>query len=262
MPTPFRLLVVPGVTMDKWTRLWAERLPDVELVVEPVPAKDAPGLLLDGADAGLVRLPVDPDAFHAIPLYTETTVVVVPKDHLLTVAEELTVADLADETLLSPLDDVLSWPSMPAAVLAERPETTAAAVEWVAASAGVLVVPQSLARAHHRKDLTYRVLTDAPTSSVGLAWVRDRHTDLVEEMIGIVRGRTANSTRGRTSDQPVRRQDDQPASRQPAKKTAGHKPSGQKTAGQKTAGQKTAGQKTAGQQAGKRASGPAKRRGR
>ncbi|GAA1557546.1 hypothetical protein GCM10009827_093090 [Dactylosporangium maewongense] len=205
MPTPFRLLVVPGVTVDKWTRLWAERLPDVELLVEPVPAQDAPGLLLDGADAGLVRLPVDPDAFHAIPLYTETTVVVVPKDHLLTAGEELTVADLADETLLSPLDDTLTWPSMPAAVLAERPETTAAAVEWVASSAGVLVVPQSLARAHHRKDLTYRVLTDAPTSSVGLAWVRDRHTDLVEEMIGIVRGRTANSTRGRAPEQPAGR---------------------------------------------------------
>jgi hypothetical protein len=48
------------------------------------------------------------------------------------------------------------------------------------------------------------VVTDAPTSSVGLAWVRDRHTDLVEEMIGIVRGRTANSTRGRPQDPPAR----------------------------------------------------------
>jgi DNA-binding transcriptional LysR family regulator len=202
---PFRLLVVPGVTVDKWTRMWADRLPDVPLSVEPVPAHDAPALLTAGADAGLVRLPVDASLFHAIPLYTEATVAVVPKDHLLSAAEELTVADLADETLLSPLDDVLTWSSPPAAVLAERPETTAAAVEWVASSAGVLVVPQSLARAHHRKDLTYRVITDAPASSIGLAWVRDRHTDLVEEMIGIVRGRTANSTRGRAAAAPAER---------------------------------------------------------
>ncbi|MET7425024.1 LysR family transcriptional regulator substrate-binding protein [Dactylosporangium sp. NPDC005555] len=231
MSATFRLLVVPGVTVDKWTRAWSERLPDVDLLVEPTPAAEAFALLTAGADAGLVRLPVDPAAFHAIPLYTETTVVVVPKDHLLSAGEELTVADLADETLLSPLDDVLTWQELPAAVLAERPGTTAAAVEWVASSAGVLVVPQSLARAHHRKDLTYRVVTDAPTSSVGLAWVRDRHTDLVEEMIGIVRGRTANSTRGRSAD-PPKRQDRQPGgsttgqqpARRPSGKTTGQPP--------------------------------------
>jgi hypothetical protein len=47
------------------------------------------------------------------------------------------------------------------------------------------------------------VVTDAPTSTVALAWVRGRHTDLVEEMIGIVRGRTANSTRGRAPAPPA-----------------------------------------------------------
>jgi DNA-binding transcriptional LysR family regulator len=200
----FRLLVVPGVTVDKWTRLWSERLPDVDLHVEPTEAAAAPDLLSAGADAGLVRLPVDPQSFHAIPLYTEATVAVIPREHLLTAADELTLADLADETLLSPLDDVLTWPGSPIPVLPDRPATTATAVEWAAAEAGILVVPQSLARAYHRKDLTYRVVTDAPTSSVGLAWVRDRHTDLVEEMIGIVRGRTANSTRGRAQDPPAR----------------------------------------------------------
>jgi DNA-binding transcriptional LysR family regulator len=195
-PATFRLLVVPGVTVDKWTRLWSERLPEVDLLLEPTEVADAPALLTAGADAGLIRLPVDPLGFHAIPLYTEATVAVVPREHLLAAADQLTVADLADETLLSPLDDVLTWASPPGEVLRDRPATTAAAIELVAAEVGVLVVPQSLARAYHRKDLTYRVVTDAPTSSVALVWVRDRHTDLVEEMIGIVRGRTANSTRG------------------------------------------------------------------
>ncbi|MEV4416700.1 LysR family substrate-binding domain-containing protein [Catellatospora sp. NPDC049609] len=198
-PTTFRLLVVPGVTVDRWSRLWSERLPEVQLELVPADAADAPALLTADADAGLVRLPVDPDALHAIPLYTEVTVVVVQRDHLLAAADELTIADLADETVLWPLDDVLGWagtPAAPAVVAGHRPATTAEAVELVAASVGVLIVPQSLARAHHRRDLTYRVLTDAPTSAVGLAWARDRHTDLVEEMIGIVRGRTANSTRG------------------------------------------------------------------
>jgi DNA-binding transcriptional LysR family regulator len=199
-PTTFRLLVVPGVTVDRWSRTWSERLPGVDLQVVPAEVAQAATLLSAGADAGLVRLPVDQGTFHAIPLYTEVTVVVVPRDHVLAAADEVTVADLADETLLRPLDDVLAWTGVsaaPATVTADRPATTAAAVELVAAGAGVLVVPQSLARAYHRRDLTYRVVTDAPASSVALVWVRDRYTDLVEEMIGIVRGRTANSSRGR-----------------------------------------------------------------
>ncbi|MGX1128840.1 DNA-binding transcriptional LysR family regulator [Streptomyces glaucescens] len=153
----------------------------------------------DGAaDAGLVRLPVDRTVFSAIPLYTETTVVVVPKDHLITAAEEVSTEDLADDVVWQPLDDVLEWERLPGKPAIERPATTADAIELVAAGVGVLVVPQSLARLHHRRDLTYRPLVDAPQSSVALSWPEDATTDLVEDFIGIVRGRTVNSTRGRT----------------------------------------------------------------
>ncbi|MFE7934556.1 hypothetical protein ACFU6S_38735, partial [Streptomyces sp. NPDC057456] len=72
-----------------------------------------------------------------------------------------------------------------------------------AANIGVLVVPQSLARLHHRKDLTYRTVVDAPRSDIGLAWPEDATTELVEDFIGIVRGRTVNSTRGRAQQAPA-----------------------------------------------------------
>jgi DNA-binding transcriptional LysR family regulator len=199
----FRLAYVPGATPAKWVRIWQERLPDVPLELLPVPAAEAPGLLLAGeADAGLVRLPVDRTVLSAIPLYTETTVVVVPKDHVVTAVEEASPADLADEVLLHPLDDVLPWDRPPGLPALERPATTGDAIELVAAGIGLLVVPQSLARLHHRRDLAYRPLTEAPSSSVALSWPEDRHTDLVEQFIGIVRGRTVNSTRGRPPQQP------------------------------------------------------------
>ncbi|MGC9376917.1 LysR family substrate-binding domain-containing protein [Streptomyces sp. MH13] len=199
-PPVFRLAYVPGVTPDKWVRIWNERLPGVPLSLTQVTAAEAGGSLLRGdADAGLVRLPVDRTALSAIPLYTETTVVVVPKDHLVTAADEVTVEDLADEIVLHPLDDVLGWERPPGRPALERPATTADAVELVAAGIGVLLVPLSLARLHHRKDLTYRTVTDAPESSVALSWPEDAHTDRVEDFIGIVRGRTVNSTRGRQS---------------------------------------------------------------
>ncbi|MFD9812093.1 LysR substrate-binding domain-containing protein [Streptomyces sp. NPDC059080] len=193
----FRLVYVPGVIPGKWVRIWQERLPDVPLTLVPVSAADAPAALrARDAEAGFVRLPVDDD-LHAIPLYTETTVVVVPKDHLLTAAEEVTTADLADETVLHPLDDTLGWETPPGEAAFTRPETTADAVELVAAGIGLLAVPQSLARLHHRRDLTYRPLTDAPVSRIALSWPKEDPAELVEDLIGIVRGRTVNSTRGR-----------------------------------------------------------------
>ncbi|MFF7893183.1 LysR family transcriptional regulator substrate-binding protein [Streptomyces sp. NPDC007907] len=194
----FRLAYVPGVMPDKWVRIWNERQPDVPLILTQVPAGAAAERLLGGeADAGLVRTPVNREVFSAIPLYTEQTVVVVPKDHLVTAVDEVTPQDLADDIVLHPLDDVLDWENLPGRPAFERPATTADAVELVAAGIGVLVVPLSLARLHHRKDLTHRPLTDAPESSVALAWPEDAKTDQVEDFIGIVRGRTVNSTRGR-----------------------------------------------------------------
>lgn len=156
------------------------------------------------ADAGLVRLPLDRADLSVIPLYTETTVAVVPKDHLVTAAEEITVADLADEVVLHPLDDTLPWEALPGRPAVARPETTADAIELVAAGVGVLLVPQSLARLYHRRDLTYRPVADAPQSRVALAWPEDATTDLVEEFIGIVRGRTVNSSRGRAATPPAK----------------------------------------------------------
>ncbi|WP_328745116.1 LysR substrate-binding domain-containing protein [Streptomyces sp. NBC_00285] len=203
----FRLAYVPGVTPAKWVRIWKERLPGIPLELLQVSVAEAPEVLRDGtADAALVRLPVDRTVFSAIPLYTETSVVVVPKDHVVTAAEEVTLEDLADEVVIHPLDDVMGWDRPPGEPAFERPATTADAVELVAANIGVLVVPQSLARLHHRRDLTYRPVTDAPESGVALSWREDATTDLVEDFIGIVRGRTVNSSRGRTQPEPEGKQ--------------------------------------------------------
>ncbi|MFF3614089.1 LysR family transcriptional regulator substrate-binding protein [Streptomyces sp. NPDC002580] len=196
----FRLAYVPGVTPSKWVRIWNERLPGVPLTLVQVSAAEVYDVLRRGdADAGFVRLPVDRTDLSAIPLYTETTVAVVPKDHIVSAVEQVSAEDLADDIVLHPLDDPLDWERLPGKPALERPASTEDAVELVAAGIGVVLVPQSLARLHHRKDLTYRTVTDAPESRVALAWPEERTTDLVEDLIGIVRGRTVNSTRGRSS---------------------------------------------------------------
>ncbi|MCG7287237.1 LysR family substrate-binding domain-containing protein [Cellulomonas sp. ACRRI] len=205
-PPRFRLLLVPGVVPASWVRTWRERVADVPLELVHAPAADAGAVLARGeADAALLRLPVDRDVLSAIPLYVETTVVVLPKHHLLTALDEVGPDDLAEETVLTPADDVLRWADAPGEPsLLPQPATTEEAVALVASGVGLLLVPQSLARLHHRKDLTYRPVTGAPGSQAALAWLGDRDGDpLVEELIGIVRGRTVNSSRGRGSASPA-----------------------------------------------------------
>ncbi|NKQ51695.1 LysR family transcriptional regulator substrate-binding protein [Amycolatopsis sp. K13G38] len=197
--------------------MWAERVPGVALELMQVPAAEAAGLVRDGgAEAVLLRLPTDRTGLHAIPLYTETTVVVAPKDHLIAAADEVSPADLAEDVVLHPLDDTLDWARPPGRPAIERPATTGDAIQLVAAGVGLLVVPQSLARLHHRRDLIYRPLSGVPASRVALSWPEEETSDLMEQFIGIVRGRTVNSTRGRLAQAPATRKRPEPEPRKPA----------------------------------------------
>ena len=114
----------------------------------------------------------------------------------LTAADELTLADLAGEVVIvpehPPLDVAVAGAVPPRFA---PPATVGQAIETVAAGVGVVIVPMSLARLHHRKDITSRLLTDGPVSPVALAWPEGETPPLVEAFIGIVRGRTANSSR-------------------------------------------------------------------
>ncbi len=230
----FRLAYVPGVTPAKWVNTWTERMPDVPVTLVAVPAAEVVGLLRNGgADAGFARLPIDRDGLSVIPLYVETTVVVVPKDHAVAAADEVTIADLVDDEVFHALDDTIEWTVRPGRPTFTRPATTADAVELVAAGTGILLVPQSLARLYHRRDLTYRPVLDAPQSQVALTWPTDATTDLVEDFIGIVRGRTVNSSRGRTPDSPAAEKPARRQAQKPAQNGSGRRavPTGRKRRG-------------------------------
>jgi DNA-binding transcriptional LysR family regulator len=184
-----RVAFVPGVTPDKWARVWADRMPRVRLVLTPVAERDQTAVLYDGrADMSFVRLPVDDERLHVIPLYTEVPVVVAPKGHFVEGADEVTLDDLSEEL-----------------VHQVPPLTAKEAVATVAAGVGVLVVPLSVARLHHRRDVVHRPVTDGPESRVGLAWPRDAEHERIETFIGVVRGRRPGSSRGAPAGPKARR---------------------------------------------------------
>ncbi|KXP09685.1 LysR family transcriptional regulator [Tsukamurella pulmonis] len=225
LPPVLRLGYVPGATPAKWARIWDERHPDVRLELMPVAAADAADAVREGAvDLALVRLPTPTTGLATITLYEEQVVALVPREHHTAAADELTTQDLEDEPTIAPLDDALYWAEAPGTPIEHRPENTEAAVELVAAGLGVLLVPQSLARLHHRRDLTFRPITDAPPSPVALAVPAGEQSDRVADFIGIVRGRKAGSSRGNSEPAPKRTAREKTLAKQAARAAAGKKP--------------------------------------
>lgn len=190
----FRVGFVTGATPDKWARVWRSRYARDPLELVPVVEEEQEVRLRDGTlDMALVRLPIDRDGLHCIPLYDELPVAVMGAEHVLTLADEVSLADLAEEQLVlphrsgwTPAAEQLAWPPMAV------PE----AFEVVASGTGVAIVPMSIARLHQRKDVTSRVVTDLEPTRVGLAWLVDNEDPWVQRFIGIVRGRTERSSRG------------------------------------------------------------------
>ncbi|WP_170222545.1 LysR substrate-binding domain-containing protein [Rarobacter faecitabidus] len=192
----------------KWQRVWRERFPATPLFASLASQDESfAGLRSGEFAAALVRMPIPGTGeWHRIPLYEEVSVVVVPVEHELTLLAECTPEDLAGEIVLDPPGTGLIWDegdsAMPGRRSTEEPPSVKEAIEWCAASAGQVIVPMSLARLHHRKDVTYVPLAGVPTSRIALTWVRWLDDPLIEELAGIVRGRGANSSRGE-SPQPV-----------------------------------------------------------
>jgi DNA-binding transcriptional LysR family regulator len=181
MPDPLLVAFVPGVTPGKWERVWRERRPGGRLDLMPLPQAAALAALRDGSvHMALLRDVVADDDRHAIPLYREAPVVVAPKGSLVAALDAVDLADLDGENVL-PVD-----------LLGGSGED---AVELVAANVGVAVLPQSVARALSRKDVVARPLRDAPNTGISLVWPTGTAHPLSDVFVGIVRGRTANSSR-------------------------------------------------------------------
>jgi DNA-binding transcriptional LysR family regulator len=173
------LAFVPGVTPAKWVGVWKERMPEAPIELRPLAEPDALQALVSGfARIALLREPFARAGLNAIALYEERAVVVAPRDHPIAAFDELSRADLAGERVLD----------------GEARDV----VELVAANAGVAIMPQSIARLHSRRDVIARPLRDEPSTRICLVWRDDDTSPQVEEFIGIVRGRTANSSRGRS----------------------------------------------------------------
>ena len=202
--------------------------PALESAAEGENAAEAPAEATDHAPVPVVEVPENPFAhmsivrpdrepastdgekYHSIRLYEALPVVILPVDHVLTVLDEVPVEELAEEFLLQPASDIPAYEEVSRAWRESAgrivPEglTDKETIELVAAGVGLYIVPMSIARFYHRKDLTYRPVAGLDTYPVHLVWPRapkgeprsEELEALLQDFIGIVRGRTATSDRG------------------------------------------------------------------
>lgn len=208
-----------GMMPGKWFDRWRDRIPGASLQdtqLEPNTWRDELGQSLDVA---LIRLPAHPRPGHsdleglrghyrAIPAYRELQVVVLPIDHALTLLDEVPIADLTDERLVHDVSDLPEYRPSPTGAGTDDDGTPLPPlqstgpeddIEYVAAGISLAVVPMSVARFFHRKDLTYRTVPDVPGIDVVVVWPQDLPEDtevLVQDLVGVVRGRKKDSSRG------------------------------------------------------------------
>ncbi|MGJ4085231.1 substrate-binding domain-containing protein [Corynebacterium macclintockiae] len=182
-----------GVQPDKWFRRFDERTPGWK--VASAGTDDPLAYVRAGqADVALVRLPAEgyerPADMHEVALYEEQTGVAAPKDHPAKVMEAIDYSELVDEKLMY-VTPANGWDDI--AALRE-------ALQVVAANVGIAIAPRPLLRGINQGGVVHRDLfgidaTTCPRTRVALMWRVESDNDVIQDFVGICKGRTAGSSR-------------------------------------------------------------------
>lgn len=210
--SPLRVGFARGVAPAKWERRWrAASARPLELVPLDLAFGETSGPSAD-VDVVIMRTghgatPAGSEGSartrHAIRLYTESVALVVAAGHELAKLPAVSPAELALVPLLDHPDHAAGWPAAePWADPSWRPAGPRAALELVATGAGGILLPLPLAR-HLTRKREHAVLpvraeageAELAGSTVWAVWPVDRDSADVQQLAGILRGRTARSSR-------------------------------------------------------------------
>lgn len=210
------LSTIPGATPSKWAHRFKARGSVVQLVTQDEqsqtlflqpqnPPRYLPqlGYLRWRADQTWQELVaadgLDPDEIHVVRLYDEAPVIMVSKDHLLAAWTDddgdVTVEELAGETFWDPKD----YASAPVTDPLDTPDEVAAgermAIQLAATGSGYTLLPASVARMFGQKDVLVLPTNVHPGWEVGLAWRKAADSELIQDFIGVTKGRRPRSSR-------------------------------------------------------------------
>lgn len=223
-PAELTLGFTRGVSPSKWVKRWQVASPEQPLTIVPIAQpygrpsnagdfdvvleRSMPGELPVGAagaasaaDASGDAAPAPDRTHHALKLYDEALAFVVPKEHDLAAEEFVSLAELAARADVRVLDHPHHAPGWPAAEAWEdpswAPQSLTAALELVATGLGGIFIPAPLAR--HTVDkhahAVVRISDAVVGGSIWASWPVTRDAPDVQHLAGVLRGRTARSSR-------------------------------------------------------------------
>lgn len=229
-----RLGFVRGIAPTKWAKRYIVAT-HTRLQLVPVAAAFAPRVL-DSPDYDMLLERTAPGAQpegtgetgtrRSLRLYNEQIALVVPVDHELAEESEISAADLALVPLLDHPDHAPEWPAPePWADPAWKPRNANAALELVATGAGAILLPLPLARhiSSKKQHALLQVVGDgAPAgTTVWATWESSLDSADIQQLAGILRGRTARSSRlgslaaGAPTEAPKKQPKQAPPKKQP-----------------------------------------------
>ncbi|KAM9863053.1 LysR substrate-binding domain-containing protein [Leucobacter sp. BZR 635] len=196
-----------GVAPSKWGKRWRAVSPQ-PLSIVPFPRPyGRPGnasdfdMLLERTAPGQVPVGTEDHAtrtHHALRLYDEALAIVLPKGHELTGVETISLAELADVRILDHPNHSPAWPAPePWADPAWMPANITAALDVVATGLGGILMPAPLARhiTDKHQHLTIRISDPVVGGTVWASWPVERDAPDMQHLAGVMRGRTARSSR-------------------------------------------------------------------
>ncbi len=209
-PLPvLRLGFVRGVAPSKWAERWRRAVREQPLELVPVgideveAARREVDVLLERTGPGEKPPGSDGEApaRHALHLYEESVALVVTADHELAKQPEIGLEELSLITLLDHPDHHPGWPAaQPWQDPTWIPSDAETTLEMVATGLGGALMALPLAR-HLSGKRTHAVIpvvaSDSPLPGTGIwaTWQVERDGNDVQRLIGVLRGRTARSSR-------------------------------------------------------------------
>ncbi len=226
---PIRLGFARGVAPNTWARRWTAARPANPLELVPVDVAYGRGpdadpeapvdVMIERALPGQQPEQDDDAPRHAMRLYTEQIALVLPREHELAGEPGIPASDLALITLLAHPEHPAEWGDpAPWADASSAPTSVPAVLDLVAAGLGGVLLPLPLAR-HLTRKREHAILTligepDLPGTTVWASWAVARDAEDVQQLAGVLRGRTARSARAER----------EPADPAPASPDAARKP--------------------------------------
>ena len=192
-----RVVFSPGIAPDKWFSRFNQRVDGWAIASAQA---DDPLRYIDAgaADIAIVRLGVSAgetggvdnrDRRHKVHLYDEQIGIAAPKDHPIKMEKSVQWSEVGDETIM------YSTPSDGDVTVSAVRE----ALQVVAANVGVAIAPRPLLRGINQPGVVHRDVYGVPASvgetAVALVWLKGRDDEVIQDFVGICRGRKEGSSR-------------------------------------------------------------------